>query len=63
MNERKLKCSVCGNDYTTTASHSKYCSLQCRETARREHRKLWESNNVGYSREYAQMRRRAMRKA
>ena len=63
MTERKLICHVCGNEYTTTAQHSKYCSLECREIARRQHRKVWESNNIGYSREYAQMRRRAARRA
>ena len=62
MTERKLKCSVCGNEYTTTAPNSKYCGLQCRENARRQHRKEWESNNIGYAKAYAQMRRRAARR-
>jgi len=58
---RERKCDICGSLYTTDAPHSKYCCLECREIARREHRKVWESNNIGYSREYAQMRRKALR--
>ena len=63
MNERKLKCSICGNEYTTTAPNSKYCCLSCSELARRQRRKLWESDNADYQKMYARMRRRAMRKA
>lgn len=58
---RERICEICGNTYTTDAPNTKYCCLECREIARREHRKAWETDNADYSKVYAQMRRKALR--
>lgn len=55
---REIKCEQCGKTFTTEAPNSKYCSLDCREIARRAKRLEWESKNEGYNCTYARLRRK-----
>lgn len=59
---RELECVQCGEKYFTEAPNSKYCSLECREAARRTKRLEWENRNAGYNRDYARRFRRKTEK-
>ena len=65
---RKLICKVCGNEYETDSPHSKYCSLVCKDIARKRIRSEWETqyknehNGRCYSTDYLNTRRRALKR-
>ncbi len=55
------KCALCGNEYETRMPNSKYCSLVCREAARKAARREFDEANPNYRKEY--MRAYRARKA
>lgn len=49
---KKAICSICGREYETAATNSRYCSLACKEKGRKERRAAWEAAHPAYNREY-----------
>lgn len=56
--KRPIECAVCGITYFTSASNSKYCSLECKEKARKIKAKEWKDNHPNFYKDYAREYRR-----
>src|SRR5699024_4105989 len=53
---KRLNCSICDGEFTTTARNAKYCSEECRQEVTYQQRKEWENKN-----NYKEKQRETMR--
>lgn len=52
MQERCFECEECGVTYFTTATNSKYCSLECQDKAHKRKAKEWKEKHPNFYKEY-----------
>ena len=52
------KCSICGNEFHTDYTFTKYCSDECRHTAKVKRAKKWNKDHYEESLESARRRNR-----
>lgn len=58
MKKKRVVCSICGKEFQSQHANVKYCSLVCKEAARRKNQKHWRSDNPNYNRDYMRQYRR-----
>lgn len=47
MENRRIKCLICGKEFEPKAANAKYCSMACRQKGKYQRRKEWEKSS-GY---------------
>lgn len=61
-NGKKVICAVCGKEFISAFPHEKYCSLECRDAAKKDRIQAWHRTHPGYSREYMRSYRKGQKR-
>lgn len=50
--KQKKVCAICGKEFVPLDPRNKFCSLLCKEAARKLNRDRWRDSHPGYNTEY-----------